>query len=62
MADISKGDIRAAIEAVTGAPTSGVVAEAMPAIVRAIDELVNGTPVVEQRVVKAAETRKAEQA
>lgn len=60
MAEITQADIRAAIEAVTGAPTSGVVAEAMPGIVRAIDELVNGKPVTEQRVVKPAETRKAE--
>lgn len=58
MAEISQADIRAAIEAVTGAPTSGVIAEAMPGMVRALDELINGKPVIEQRVVKAQETRK----
>jgi hypothetical protein len=62
MGTISKGDIRAAIDGVTGAPTSGVVCDVTPAIVNAIDELINGKPVVEQRVVKAAETRKAESA
>lgn len=60
MADISKSDIRAAIDSVTGAPTTGVVCDIAPAIVQAIDELINGKPVAEQRVVKPAETRKAE--
>jgi hypothetical protein len=56
---VSKGDIRAAIEGVTGAPVSGVVADLTPAIVNAIDELINpGAPAPEQRVIKAAETRK----
>ena len=59
MADISKSDIRAAIDGVTGAPSCGVVADVTPAIVNAIDELINGKP-VEQRVVKPAETRKVE--
>lgn len=60
MADISKSDIRAAIDGVTGAPSCGIVADVTPAIVQAIDELINGKPVAEQRVVKPAETRKAE--
>jgi hypothetical protein len=59
---ISAADIRAAIDGVTGAPTSGVVCDVTPAIVNAIDELINGKPVVEQRVIKATETRKAESA
>jgi hypothetical protein len=59
MANISKADIQNAINAVTGAPSAGVVADVTPAIVKAIDELINGKPVVaEQRVVKPAETRK----
>jgi hypothetical protein len=58
---VTAGDIRAAIDGVTGAPTSGVVADVTPALVKAIDELVNGKPeAVEQRVVKPAETRKAD--
>ena len=56
---VTKGDIRAAIEGVTGAPTSGVVADLMPGIVNAIDELINPKPAApEQRVVKPTETRK----
>jgi hypothetical protein len=59
VADISKGDIRAAIDGVTGAPTTGIVCDITPAIVNAIDKLINGKP-VEQRVVRPAETRKAD--
>jgi hypothetical protein len=59
MGTITKGDIQAAIDGVTGAPSSGVVCDVTPAIVKAIDELINGKP-VEQRVVKPAETRKAD--
>ena len=62
MGTITKGDIQAAIDGVTGAPSSGVVCDVTPAIVKAIDELINGKPVAEQRVVKPAETRKAESA
>jgi hypothetical protein len=61
-AGVSAADIRAAIDGVTGAPTCGVVHDATPAIVKAIDELINGKPVVEQRVIKATETRKADTA
>jgi hypothetical protein len=60
MADITKTDIAKAINGVTGAPTCGIVADVTPALVDAIDELINGKPVVEQRVIKAAETRKAD--
>lgn len=62
MADITKVDIANAINAVTGAPSCGVVADVTPALVDAIDELLNGKPVVEQRVIKATETRKADTA
>jgi len=62
MADITRADITNAINSVTGAPTCGIVHDVTPAIAQAIDELVNGKPVVEQRVVKPAETRKADTA
>ena len=60
MAEITRADIQAAIDGVTGAPTFGLVSDVTPSIVNAIDELVNGKPVVEQRVIKATETRKAD--
>ena len=47
MADITRADIEGAINGVTGAPTSGIVADVTPALVQAIDELINGKPVVE---------------
>lgn len=62
MTDITRADIANAINSVTGNPTSGIVADVTPALVEAIDELINGKPVVEQRVVKPAETRKADTA
>jgi hypothetical protein len=62
MADITKADIANAINAITGNPSIGIIADVTPAIVDAIDELINGEPVVEQRVVKPAETRKADTA
>ena len=62
MANITRADILGAINTVTGAPSCGIVADATPALVDAIDELINGKPVVEQRVVKPAETRKADAA
>lgn len=61
MADITRADILGAINSVTGAPSCGIVADATPALVDAIDQLINGKP-VEQRVVKPAETRKADAA
>lgn len=59
--EITPADIRGAIEQVTGAPTSGVVAEVTPGLIAAIDHLINGAPAAatEQRVVKAPETRKS---
>lgn len=62
MADITQADIKAAIESVTGAPSTGIVCDVTPAIVEAIDELINGKPVVEQRVITPVETRKADTA
>ena len=62
MANITRADILGAINTVTGAPSCGIVADATPALVDAIDQLINGKPVVEQRVVKPAETRKADTA
>jgi hypothetical protein len=62
MADITKTDIANAINGVTGAPTCGIVHDVTPSLVNAIDELINGKPVVEQRVIKPAETRKADTA
>ena len=62
MADITKADIANAINGVTGSPSCGIVADVTPALVDAIDELLNGKPVVEQRVIKATETRKADAA
>jgi hypothetical protein len=60
MADITRADITNAINSVTGNPTSGIVADVTPAIVDAIDKLINPKAETEQRVIKAAETRKAD--
>ena len=60
MPEITRADIEGAINSVTGAPSSGVVADATPALIDAIDALVNGNRVVEQRVVRAPETRKVD--
>jgi len=60
---ITPADIRAAIEGVTGAPTSGVVWGITPGLIRAIDALINGEPdAPEKRVIKAPETRKTDSA
>jgi len=56
MATITKAEILAAVQGVTGAPTVGTVAAIEPQIVDAIDRLVNGTPAKEQRIIKAKET------
>ena len=60
MGTISTGDIEGAIKGVTGDPVSGVVCDITPALVAALDELINGTkaPEKENRVIKAQETRK----
>ena len=56
---ISRAQIEGAIHGVTGAPSSGIVADITPGIVDAIDELINPKPAKENRVIKPAETRKA---
>lgn len=56
MASITRDQIAAAVQSVTGAPTVGIVAEVEPGIIDAIDELVNGKPVKETRVIAAKET------
>jgi hypothetical protein len=58
MADITRADIQAAIDGVTGAPTYGIVSDVTPGIVDAITRLVQGDVEIEQRVIKPTETRK----
>jgi len=60
MADITRADIQAAIDGVTGAPTCGIVSDVTPSIVDAIARLVQGDIEIEQRVIKPTETRKAD--
>lgn len=54
---ITREDILGAIESVTGAPSVGVVHDITPALVDALDALVNPAPAKSKRVVEAAETR-----
>jgi hypothetical protein len=56
---ITRGDIEGAIKGVTGDPSSGPIHDWTPAIAEAIDHLINGAPAAETRIVKAKETRKA---
>jgi hypothetical protein len=58
MADITRADIQAAIDGVTGAPIFGIVSDVTPSIVDAITRLVQGDIEIEQRVIKPTETRK----
>jgi hypothetical protein len=58
MADITRADIQAAIDNITGAPTFGIVSDVTPSIVDAITRLVQGDVEIEQRVIKPTETRK----
>ena len=60
MADITRADIQAAIDDVTGAPSVGVVHDVTPGIVDAIARLLVGDSEVEQRVIKPTETRKVD--
>ena len=60
MADITRADIQAAIDNITGAPSSGVVHDVTPGIVDAITRLVQGSDEIEQRIIKPAETRKVD--
>lgn len=57
MGNVTRGDIEAAINEATGNPDVGPIKDIQPAIVAAIDALINGEPEKETRVVKAAETR-----
>ena len=54
---VTKADILAAINSVTGDPTTGLVADITPGIVDAIDALVNPKAAKETRVVAPEETR-----
>jgi hypothetical protein len=60
MADITRADIQAAIDGVTGAPSVGIVHDVTPGIVDAIARLLVGDSEVEQRVIKPTETRKVD--
>ena len=62
MADITRADITNAINAVTGEPTTGIIKDITPGLVDAIDQLINGKPETEQRVIKPTETRKNDNA
>ena len=54
---VTRDDIAAAIKAVTGDPDTGLLHDATPAIVNAIDELVNPKPKMERAVTAPKETR-----
>lgn len=56
---MDKASLRAVIDEVTGDPTTGAVAEIVPAIVDALDAALNPAPVKvkETRVIEADETR-----
>jgi hypothetical protein len=56
----SRADIEGAIKGATGDPASGAIHDWTPAIAQAIDELINGKPATENRIIKAKETRKAD--
>lgn len=58
---MKRAEIQAVIDSVTGAPTTGLIAEMVPGIVDALDAALN-PPAVEEakretRVTEAAETR-----
>lgn len=54
---VTRDEIHAAIIAVTGDPTTGLVHDITPGIVDAVDALVNPKPKVERAVAKDHETR-----
>jgi hypothetical protein len=58
MTGITRADIEGAVHRVTGKPDTGTVAALTPAIVDAIDQLINPKPEQTTRVIKAEETRK----
>jgi hypothetical protein len=59
MTGITRAQIEGAIYGVTGQPDTGTVAAITPALVDAIDQLINPKPEQTNRVIKADETRKA---
>lgn len=55
---ITKTDIETAMRTAAGNPDSGILADYIPTLAAAVDELVNPKPAkVEARVMKADETR-----
>jgi hypothetical protein len=55
---MNRAEIEATIKGAVGDPTSGAVADAIPAIVHALDSKLNGKPgKTDTRVVAAEETR-----
>lgn len=58
---MNRAEIQAVIDSVTGAPTTGLIADITPGIVDALDAALNPPAVEEEqretRVVKPAETR-----
>lgn len=55
---INKTDIENAMRTAAGNPDSGLLADYIPTLAAAVDELVNPKPAkVETRVIKAEETR-----
>lgn len=60
MGQITRAQIEGAIHGVTGAPSSGLIHDWTPAIVDAIDALLNPKAAKETRVVKAPEVRDTE--
>ena len=58
MSAITRADIEGAIHRVTGKPDTGTVAAITPALVDAIDQLINPKAEPETRIIKADETRK----
>lgn len=54
---ISKSDIETAMRTAAGNPDSGILADYIPTLAAAVDELVNPKAKVESRVMKADETR-----
>lgn len=54
---ITKTDIETAMRTAAGNPDSGIVADWIPALAAAVDELVNPKAKTETRVIKADEVR-----
>lgn len=54
---VTRDDIERAIHSVTGAPDTGLLHDATPAIVDAIDELINPKPAEAAAYKPAKETR-----